>query len=1113
MNIRPACGQTVYHDPIPVLGRCGQSFSLIGTESSSIKIKHNVTKMLNYATGSPSPPTWIPVFKIAQGGGLESSCSPYASDPPQNFICGDGVNGFIWCHMGFNSASIQACTGTGSYTFPVGNYWNCYSQSQDTASSNPCNTDNRAFGYKNLYSNKTWSGRKSYTSRDWQAPDGFDCCGDGCWYHEADLGSSDPIKYRTISATFTENFNETSPVCSYYTPEGAGEFCCIDGYTPCDCTSEGCPLPGSPIWCRTCEAGSTVDRGCDASATTTVDIYGDVVVASCASSSYGYYDDIAIANESERALGLIENANSNISILANSFTIEYSKFYFIMGIPQVLTSDGPGSWHAEWHITAEICHAGCGGVTSTSDITLYSITVTPNSFSETIENVNTNGESSWCVGDEQCASVTSGTSTLTFSETTYDNINGAEFEPSYSFGGTYTSELHAILANPYTISDVKKDMVDMMALWDLGDDLQLPWRRDAITTLGPKICHDEGLAIPSVPQCQTTSFYTGVIKGAPAPIGIDYVWDFDHPNYCICAFVTDTETCYAPYVLDWGASSTDCGTPRATNWLDYMEGNSMPQGAFLGSSFLWTHPSTCNLAGPSQPHDEVLWACKYAEAVFPKQSFNYIRPCGADRLAISESSTRCISSTSDNTIFIEPSGPPTDIQSTKVFVCGTSTLDGLWEASSDWNYTITLTEPRLASASYFPTTPISDCGSGMIYKLQWKSVPGICGTLDILAVSNENPVTCSISSGGYLIDGDAVQIVGVKGLTSINGFHNIHVIGLDTITIDGIDGTTLSPYAGGGTIQNQFSPDQAWNDTNGKGDFTYKTWLYNYRDLGEYNRVLGEYNWNMGLSDCITFTPPCSQLPTLIPEPRPYQNACGLDPNVISMSCVTSCMPFNPCGANAAYFSPNKESFNSSSHNCGWAPNTFVPLDQVYPTYWAGIITQQMDDLYYQAPPCTCIPNTDPDTEITTYACDSNCSWAEDNGTCQTDIPGDSELGIPCHKYFAARDVFEARCEVPTGAPPLIGGKHLGCLTVAQLNTPNCPEGNVCNSPANSWGIFPLAESCAPFVAYQYHNYGTPWIPWLSKEGCVCSDSRFAETYIANGVGVSPTCDMVFPPP
>jgi hypothetical protein len=1096
-NTRLPCGETSSSVLIPTLGSCYETVQTdsSGSNSDLPKIKYNVTKMLNYSASHL--PQWIDPFEIANGGGLEANCSPYASDPPQNFICGDGINGNVWCWPQDDSI-VQPCP-TGS--FSTGNFHNCYSQSQDTQSQCPP----RKLGFKNLYAHKAWIGKRSYTSPDNQIPDDWDWCCDGCTYQFLHTGSVDSVKYRSVSAT--SYFNTHTDVFTYDSVDTGTQFCCADGYTECTCGDEGCGEP-TEIGCTTFTFDHSTEMGGNADAATTIDIYGNIIAASCSSGSHGCsgdYSDLCAQGNADTAFGMLPAVNSNAGALISQWCGDL-KTYGSYAAPDVVTKNGLGSWTIEWHVDITLCTAGCGGpLDSTTELAIQMV-ITPSTYD--LYTYGPKPQRGGCTNDTHCYTwIQTMHFHMGFGETDYTQTFDTTGIGSISFDQTYHQETGGSLQDPYTIKQVYDEVVNLMSYWSFGDETVYPWRQDALINMGPVVYHDEGEGEPYVPACQTSSLFTGNIIGKPGPIGIDRIWCVDHPNYCNCMFFNDVDACWEIYLRGYGAWSTECGVPRATAFLTVPEANNVPQGAFVGSNFFWTSPSSCNLDAPShQGHDDVIWACKYAEVIFPKQSFNYFRPCGADRLQPTESySNRCISSITDTVLTLEPTGQPTDISTGDImWVCGTGNLDGMWTGSTDSGYQITLIEPRMASASLFPEQPIPDCGSGVVYKMRWPKMNSIiCGRVDITSANNQNPVTCSLSEPTYLISGDPVSIGGSTSLAVINGTHTVTVIDNQTVALNGVNGISQSLYTGKGQMWSPFSPDWKWNDTTPKGDFTVRSWQYNYRDVGEYTRVMGQIAWNTGIPYDCTSGPAdsCGIIPATPSEPRANQAACGFDQNIISSSCTDTCLYNGPCGPSVAYFSPNSETFNTNAKNYWSIPSGFTYGDGVYITMLQMIPFQTMEDPLYVSPPCACSVVTDPYTLIETHECDPNCSWEED-ASCQPDVSGDSELGIPCHKYYPLRNQYEARCKVPTGAPPLMNGVYMGCLTTKDFAGGACPKGNMCYPPGQPLFIFPeQGSNICGNNALDPNIYATPWITLLLRENCVCNAGSFSQAYIDNGIG------------
>ena len=534
------------------------------------------------------------------------------------------------------------------------------------------------------------------------------------------------------------------------------------------------------------------------------------------------------------------------------------------------------------------------------------------------------------------------------------------------------------------------------------------------------------------------------------------------------------------------------------------------QGGFV-HNFGAIIPGTCNTdVNCGRIPSPTFFMGKYAEIIFNKQSFCYARPCGADRFAISESSVRCVTGSMDNCLGLDTGfGSPTDIATGDyVKVCGTGNLDGIWTVQSrDSDYQLTLKEPRLISASLMPPMPYEDCGSGIIARLRFQGghhlLPAICGKIDIASVTSlSGSMTCSLNDYPYLIDGDQVKIENAVG-AHLNGTWAVTVIGTQTVGLLGLAFDPSSSYKGHGLMSSPFAADWKWNDVSSKGDFTVFTYKYNFRDIGEYNRIQAASASNAGLGVCQLNEGAGCQVgcgdtgtaPVASAIPLPRSGSC-YDPTIKEVTCRTACLPFNACTPNVAFFSPNGETFKNSgsaiqaAKNFGWASYGDVKMDTQYGCQWQGGIKQTITDPLWVSPVCACTPIYNPDTEVLEgYACD--CSIRTDDGTC----PGDQ--AVPCIKYVPSIRVYEARCEVPKGAPAFVNGfGHLGCLKVSDLN---CDSGNVCYPPTpDPCGWFPLqcgdGCGCNAVAAWQL-----PWIDYLTRTDEVCNGCRFSPDYIANG--------------
>jgi hypothetical protein len=527
----------------------------------------------------------------------------------------------------------------------------------------------------------------------------------------------------------------------------------------------------------------------------------------------------------------------------------------------------------------------------------------------------------------------------------------------------------------------------------------------------------------------------------------------------------------------------------------------MPDGALVGSNFMYSMPCRNNSNGPSKISDDVLWMVKYAELVNPNiASMIWGRPCGADRWQISSSGTNCITEFSESTVTIDiglSMTGPNYITPGTVSICGTGERDGIYKATAVGSNTVTVGD-CLVSASSFPFPLYNNCGTGFIGNCKWPQSPGICGQKSIVGVTidNSGSATIAISEPTWLITGDGIYVQNAKGVTGLNGYHTLVMVDSNHFILNGSHAS--GSYQGSGTIKCPFTPDQKWFIPDPNPMVMNKQWKYNFRDVGEHYRLETAYPYEVDQTQCGTWpTPPC--VPTPIP-PNPRTDQCGIDQNVVSMSCDTVLLNSDFCAQpTAVYYSPNVENFGSASKNLGFF---FPGMDSQYGSMWQSIPQQTIDDPMAPYQPCLCQRDYDAETDtFYGYNC-GVCSFSEDNGTCQTDQTGDPELGIPCRYYYAAHDVFKARCKVPEGSPQLPPNAKIGCATTPPADC----TGNVCWAPYAP-SDFPDGDTCFPYLVYVYEN---PWALYQTKEGCVCYQGRFGDIYARNGV----VCNSdEYPPP
>lgn len=1137
---RKPCGQTS-NVPVTWFGGC---FNHKDSTIDGIKIKRNVTQMKDYASGSGYDPNGIAPYSFANQsgpGGGAPICSPYWPGPYTNYVCGatGGTgNGSKPCGIP-EAADVMPCGGspTQSFTDGLGPFHNCFVQTEETKSFSDC----RNLGFKNAYAYKTHFGRLSYNSRMYGVEaDLFDWCGCGCAYHSYDP-VADTTRYLSLSAN--ASFTRIGKIWCINTSDG-GTYDCGEGPQPNCCTSLVGPLftttntgnaynsvhvdkYSGNFYVDTCGSSSSCPTsyfaGCDCTATPS----DNCTVYDCTSAGTNPIDPDTIASNlaynANEAFGLLGMANGSIGDLGSLWS-----FYNCAGDTtncRCTVTGGGSAWTATFEIRRSCPDGACNPpVYVWTTVLVLTIDWSGGQADRHSYKEDMHGYIG-CPTDATCIP--------------YDNFSHAHLSigvTNYNYTLDYTSansvsiweeghtEVNGTLGTPYTGEECYQDAVALLANLPLDRDDLLPWRRDTNINMGPLVHYDEQFGSdPYVGTCQsqTGSLPSGYIYGIPGPSGMDHVYNPAHWNYCIC---TDDIGCTTTYVQDFGAWNDEVGGGSVSEWTPKFNAACHPQGAFVSNCLEEIIPSSCNNdATPGKYVGRTLWLGKYAEIIFPKQSFNYARPCGADRFEVSGSSTLCFTGSAGGVLAIEPFGPDTSQYSngTYVWVCGTPDLDGCWRVDVAGAYQLNLREPRVISASMVATQSFADCGSGCVAKLLWQNnvhiSPAICGRADITELSSTSgSVTCSMDKDTYLVDGDTVRILNAHG-GGINGYWTVLVQGPRTIGLVGAVYNTSSLYFGQGQMLSPFAADWKWDDTGPKNDYTVITWSYDFRKAGEYNRLVDKGTWNSGLgvcelvdgAGCQTGCGAIGTCPQPAVSPKPDSGCyAGLGYGnlpygdlLAEVSCSTSCLPFNACTPSVAFFSPNDETFKntagvSSAKNHGFGHPV---IDEQYGTLWQGAVKQVMTDLYYEVKPCPCQAITDPDTMETHYGVDCYCR--EDNGGCPSDQSGDPDLGIPCIKYYPSRPMYEARCQVPEGAPATVGGRYMGCLNVHD-STP-CDKGNVCYPPYSSgtdmvYGGCP--DGCGCYTVYQWPENGhTPWTDYSNKMDEVCNGCRFSPDYIANG--------------
>lgn len=476
------------------------------------------------------------------------------------------------------------------------------------------------------------------------------------------------------------------------------------------------------------------------------------------------------------------------------------------------------------------------------------------------------------------------------------------------------SKMAVDLLEPYTAGDLYADTSRLLSYWDLGNDAQMPWRNDANVTSSPLVTYWTGGSNITPDQFLACDFVDnsvedGRVLGAPTVIGYDPYFDSKFKIYK--QFLpgdggppfldVDSEGDFAPF---WAR--------HATQWTDALMATYLPPGAF----------SMYVRAGSAIPLVGTLIMSKYAEAIIPRPSHNFARPC--DRHDLSQ-------------------------------------VQG---------------EPGQCADDSMATWP-----------LRWPDAACLCRD------GTEPPLLRDPGSGACPDPADFPQPI----------------------------------------------PVNRWNDTAGKGDFVVHVWRFNFRDVGENQRIRGDPSW-------------CEYNPGLTPL-RPNTGA------MFAIDVLKGCATPSPCNPYRVVIQPEA---NPGDPRVFYLQMPPIAIDDRYGALWQALPKQWMQDPLWVAPP---------------KPCDLDGTWAEDDGTCtEFSLDDNGQLIM----RYEMRPWEEALADPPAGAPPLPPGLYLGggCLTCDQINA----------------GIT-TGLNCAPPQA----TIGTdlPWLWYVNMQQCIRSGGTWAGDYAA----------------
>ena len=697
------------------------------------------------------------------------------------------------------------------------------------------------------------------------------------------------------------------------------------------------------------------------------------------------------------------------------------------------------------------------------------------------------------------------------------------WEDSMEVTGTLSDANHA--------SDVWEDMKNLMALWPLNDDKLYPWRIDSYVTAAPVVGRDEVQA-PITPDSALSHPYgwldpadganpdaapddvrTGAITGAPlsyyalagASVG-GYGPHFDHIHKTYFGCKTESRNPVA-YVKRYGAWSgnqpgheadtsnvragdptDDVMPPGATRWTEnFPWPGRLPVGSWVMSSMPYQQWDTDSGEYVMVRPTGMFLAQKWAEIKVVRPSYNFFRPCGADRfMPDATASYRVVAASGEQPVVtLDEAAALTAGQ--KVVYCDASGIAKVYSIQGGSGKTWALGS-ALKTVTGLWQYPVGSIG-GVLFPNCWP----ICGRVSIDSVADDGKGTLTIAlaeAPPALLTGDRVDLLENVLAATVS---DLQVTMLDDRTLT-VPGYMVLPYDGDGFVASHGAPDAYWYDDNPKGDYVFIRWQMNQRDWAERQRVRAQW----------TSYPDCHWGQWMPGQPiRSNQAMHGMPQAVTGFVVEQHCLPFSACCPVVMCISPNGESWlNGTTH---WPDEGLISAgigDDRYGFLWQSVIQQDMPDPLWVPP----LPPFVTEDAIP-------CGMEEDIlGTCWNDNCDRDSGGTI---YYAHRPMDEARSELPTiggvVAPALPAEHFIGYLTLAQLDAGFIPPGVVLPPPLTGT-IVDGGGLVLTGYGYDASNPGIllpgtpimPWQLWLYETDCVCHGTRsdFVPIYRADAIPV-----------
>ena len=267
-----------------------------------------------------------------------------------------------------------------------------------------------------------------------------------------------------------------------------------------------------------------------------------------------------------------------------------------------------------------------------------------------------------------------------------------------------------------------------------------------------------------------------------------------------------------------------------------------------------------------------------------------------------------------------------------------------------------------------------------------------------------------------------------------------------------------SPMLGKRRYPSAGACNPAYTSTEPQGSFLVHTWGFNYRDVGERNRVIA-------LADA-TCPPGGGAI-------RANQVAFGLPAEVTAYSTsAKSSADYDLTGClQTIYPSP--------------FPNSFT-ADEIYGAQWLSTVQQWMAEIYWQTPHPSCAAIGDFIADSTDY------NWSEDGSDgvfCHNSPDG----GTPNGYWYPQRPWVEAQQNPTAGAPTVPGDVVVGWYQWSELQGATLPY----SIPKRGVPVPPTIPLPSGDLANPLSDPKAPWAIWYGECGCITGGGNFGGNYAA----------------